>query len=167
MSDIEQIVKDLAAIAAVKKLVADAEKTAKSALQDQLQRGTVYAFVDGNELGCANVPKPSQPKPVVQVVDEALAFGWMVDEFGEGSVETVVRLTEQGRKSLELAVLSEHAKAGSPSEFSHEGVTVTVPEPRPATPRFTPAKNVVELVQRMVQRGDLSIAGLLEIEARP
>lgn len=167
MSDIEQIVKDLAAIAAVKKLVADAEKTAKSALQDQLQRGTVYAFVDGQELGCANVPKPSQPRPVVQVVDESLAFCWMVEEFGEGSVETVVRLTEQGRKSLELAVLSEHAKAGSPSEFSHEGVTVTVPDLRPSTPRFTPAKNVVELVQAMVRRGDLSIAGLLEIEARP
>lgn len=167
MSDIEQIVKDLAAIAAVKKLVADAEKTAKSALQEQLQRGTVYAFVDGHELGCANVPKPSQPRPVVQVVDESLAFCWMVEEFGEGSVETVVRLTEQGRKSLELAVLSEHAKAGSPSEFTHEGVTVTVPDPRPSTPRFTPAKNVVELVQAMVRRGDLSIAGLLEIEARP
>lgn len=157
MSDVEQIVKDLAAITAVKKILADAEKERKAALQEQLQRGTVYAFTGEQELGYASVPKPSQPKPVVSVEDESQMLAWMVDEFGDSAVETVVRLTEQGRKSLEACAL----KGDIP------GVAVTVPEPRPATPRFVPAKDVVELVRGMVQRGELSFTTLLEIGERP
>jgi len=159
MSDVEQLVRDLAAIAAVEKLLAEAKKSTKAALQEQLQRGTVYAYSGDDELGYASVPKPSQPKPVIEIVDEAEAFAWMVDEFGEGSVETKVQLTEQGRKSLEA-----YAGAGG---VEVPGVQVTVPEPRPATPRFVPAKNVVELVQGMVQRGEFSFASLLEIGERP
>lgn len=158
MSDVEQIVRDLAAIAAAKKLLADAEKSAKDALQAQLQRGTVYAFTgDEQELGYASVPKPSQPKPQVTIVDEAQAFAWMVEEFGDDVIETKVQLTEQGCKSLDARIL----KGPIP------GVEVTTPEPRPATPRFTPAKNVVELVQGMAARGELSFASLLEIGERP
>lgn len=153
MSDVEQIVKDLAAITAMEKLLADAKRTAKDALQAQLSRGTVYAFTGDQELGYASIPKPSQPKPVIQIVDEAEAFAWMVDEFGEDVIETRVQLTEQGRKSFESAALN----------GSVPGVEVTVPEPRPATPRFVPAKNVVELVRGMAERGELSFTTLLEI----
>lgn len=158
MSDVEQIVKDLAAITAAKKILADAEKERKAALQEQLSRGTVYAFTGDQELGYASVPKPSQPKAVVEIVDESEALAWMVEEFGDGAVETVVRLTEQGRKSLEMCALTNGPVPG---------VTVTVPEPRPATPRFVPAKNVVELVQGMAQRGEFSFTSLLEIGERP
>ncbi|MGX7727564.1 hypothetical protein [Rhodococcus sp. 5G237] len=153
MSDVEQIVRDLAAITAMEKLLADAKRTAKDALQSQLSRGTVYAFTGDQELGYASIPKPSQPKPQIQIVDEAETFAWMVDEFGEDVIETRVQLTEQGRKSLEARL----QKGPVP------GVTVVTPEPRPATPRFVPAKNVVELVRGMAERGELSFTTLLEI----
>lgn len=168
MSDVEQIVLDLAQIAAAKKLLADVEKDRKDALQAELSRGTVYAYTgDKQELGYASVPKPTQPKPVIEIADEARAFGWVCDTFGEDSVETVVRLTEQGRKSLDAAVLLAHETAGKPAEFEFEGVSVRVPEARPSTPRFTPAKNVVELVQQMARAGELSFSALLEIGERP
>lgn len=153
MSDVEQIVRDLAAIAAVEKILNAAKKDRKDALQAQLSRGTVYAYAGEDELGYASVPKPVQPKAVVTVVDEAQMLAWMVEEFGDSAIETVVRLTEQGRKSLEACALNGPVP----------GVTVTVSEPRPSSPRFVPAKNVVELVQGMAQRGELSIDTLLEI----
>lgn len=153
MSDVEQIVKNLATITAVEKILTDAKKAAKDALQAQLSRGTVYAYSGDDELGYASVPKPSQPKPQVVVEDEAQMLAWMVDEFGDGIIETRVQLTEQGRKSLELRAVKE----------TIPGVAVTIPEPRPASPRFTPSKNVVALVQGMVQRGELSVTHLLEI----
>ena len=153
MSDVEQIVKDLAAITAVEKILTDAKKAKKDALQAQLPRGTVYAYTGDNELGYASVPKPSQPKPIIVVEDEAQMLAWMAAEFGDDIIETRVQLTEQGRKSLELRAVKEPVP----------GVTVTTPKPGKVTPKFVPAKNVVALVQGMVQRGELSVTHLLEI----
>ena len=168
MSDVEQIVQDLAVLSALKKIIAEAETAAKTDLQKHLARGTVYAYAgdtptDDEQLGYATVPKPSQPKPVVDIEDEARVLPWAVDDFGD-EVATF-RLTEQGRKSVIARVLKLHEQAGSPAEFEFEGVVVRVPEVRPSAPRFTPSKNVVELVEGMVRAGRLSIADVLELEA--
>lgn len=159
----EEIVQDLAMIAAVKKIVADAETSLKEELQSELRRGTVYAYDDnGEQLGFASVPKPSQPKPQVEIADEARVLPWAVEMFGESAM--TFRLTEQGRKSVIAYALGEHEAAGEPTKFDQvEGVTVTVPDAKPATPRFTPDKKVVTLVQGMVQRGKLSLASVLEL----
>ncbi|MFC9768359.1 hypothetical protein [Rhodococcus jostii] len=76
-----------------------------------------------------------------------------------------VRLTEQGRASVIAYALDRHAADGKPAVFAGvDGVIVRVPQPRLATPRFTPAKNIVELVRDMVTRGTLSFADLIAIE---
>lgn len=102
-------------------------------------------------LGYLSVPKPSQPAP--RIVDETLAMSWLLEQFGEaGMVE--MRLTEQGRKTI-----VEAAKRG-------DVPGVETPEPVPASPRWTPAKNVVELVQAMARRGDFALDEIVrEIEA--
>ncbi|MGF7125049.1 hypothetical protein [Rhodococcus sp. BE178] len=163
---IESIVTDLAAIAAVKKIVADAEAAKKVELQAELTRGTVYAYADDDksvQLGYASVPKPTQPKPTVEIEDEARVLPWALDMFGESVAS--FQLTEQGRKSVIEYALADHMHAGAPAEYDGvEGVRVRVPEARPSTPRFTPEKNVVELVQGMVRSGRLSLSTILELD---
>ncbi len=132
-----------------------------------MSRGTVYAFAGEQELGYASVPKPSKQKPSIDVVNEAELFAWMVDQFGDEVIETKVRLTEQGLRSLFSHVESAIALAEPFEPTLPPGVEVTTPEPRPATPRFVPAKNVVELVRGMAQRGEFSFTSLLEIKERP
>ncbi|MDV2477228.1 hypothetical protein F8M49_21150 [Rhodococcus zopfii] len=128
MSDIETTVRNLAAIAAAKKLLAEAEAREKSALAGQIARGTAYAYTaSGEELGYATVPKPTQPKPVVTITDEAQVFPWLVDAFGPEVIEQRVMLTEQGRASLEAFMLEEHKAAGSEGYFDLPGVSVSVP----------------------------------------
>jgi hypothetical protein len=166
VNDISTTVRNLAAIAAAKKLLADAEAREKAALSSLVIRGTNYAYTaDRQELGYATVPKPSRGKPHVVVTDEAQMLAWMVDEFGEDIVETKVQLTEQGRKSLEEFALAEHEESGSPDYFDLPGVSVTVPPAKTPVPRFTPAKNVVELVQGMVRSGELSLTEVLALES--
>lgn len=113
MSDIETTVRNLAAIAAAKKLLAEAEAREKAALAGQITRGTAYAYTAaGVELGYATVPKPTQPKPVVTITDEAQVFPWLVETFGPDVIEERVVLTEQGRASLDAYVLEAHKAAG-------------------------------------------------------
>ncbi|MDF3309791.1 hypothetical protein P3H15_32755 [Rhodococcus sp. T2V] len=159
----EEIVQDLAMVAAVKTIAGTAETELKKELQEELRRGTVYAYDDeGTQLGVATVPKPSQPKPAVAIDDEARVLPWAVEMFGESAM--TYRLTEQGRKSVIEYALAEHKAAGEPEKFDKvEGITVTVPAAKAATPRFTPDKKVVELVQGMVKRGKLSLASVLEL----
>lgn len=165
MSEIDAVVRDLAAIAAAEKLLAEAKANAKARLSEHLARGTVYAYTaDRQELGYATVPKPSKPKPNIVVTDEAQVFPWLIDQFGPEVIETTVRLTEQGRKSLEAYVLAAHEGAGSEDYFDLPGVSVTVPPVKDPVPRFTPAKNVVELVQGMVRSGELSLTEVLALE---
>ncbi|EOM77663.1 hypothetical protein DW322_08690 [Rhodococcus rhodnii] len=157
---IEQIVKELAAITAAEKLVAAAKTAKKDELQAQLTRGTAYAYaaVGGEqvELGYATVPKPSVPKPRVEIVDEARVLPWAVDAFGDSVLTT--RLSEQGRKSVIEAALIAHETGDE-----LDGVAVSVPAATVPTPRFTPAKNVVELVQGMVARGEISLGDVLAL----
>jgi len=157
MNALEHVVTDLALITATEQKLAAVKAERKAALAAELSRGTVYAY-DGlgtdedNQLGYATVPKPTQPKPVVSIDDESVVIPWAVEEFGDGVITT--RLTEQGRTSI-----MEAAKAGT----QIPGVTVTVPEKRPGTPRFVPSKRVAELVQGMVDRGVLDVRTVLEL----
>ncbi|MGX6513287.1 hypothetical protein [Rhodococcus sp. SJ-2] len=165
MTDIETTVRNLAAIAAAKKLLAEAEAREKAALKTELKRATVYAFTaSGEELGRATVSKPRQAKPSIVITDEAQMFPWLVEEFGPEVIEQRVVLTDQGRKSFEAYVLEAHKSAGSEPYFDLPGVSVTVPEPGTPVASFTPAKNVVELVQGMAARGELSLSSILALE---
>ncbi|WP_432679396.1 hypothetical protein ACRAJ3_11585 [Rhodococcus pyridinivorans] len=165
MSEISSAVRNLAAIAAAKQLLAKAEAAAKAELSAELKRGTVYAHTaGGEELGYATVPKPSKPKPSIVITDEAQAYALAVDLFGEDVVEQRIELTEQGRKSFEAYVLEAHEQAGSEGYFDLPGVAVSVPPAKVPTPRFTPAKNVVELVRGMAQRGELNLSEVLALE---
>lgn len=158
---LDQTVKNLAAIAAAKKIIADAEKSEKANLARELVRGTAYAVdSQGVSLGYAVVPKQSAPKPNVSIDDEAVVLPWVLDLFGDSAMS--MRLTEQGRKSAIEYALDMH-KNGE----DVDGITVTNTTPTPPTPRFTAEKNVVELVAAMVQRGELSLATLLEIDGSP
>ncbi|NCL73726.1 hypothetical protein [Rhodococcus sp. YH1] len=169
-TDLEAIVTKLALVAALKNKLADVEKTAKAELAANLTRGTVYAFdgiddTDTHQLGYASVPKPTQPKPVVEIDDEARVLPWAIDEFGDSAA--TYRLTEQGLASVKARALAAHKAAGSPERFEFDGVVVTVPAPRPSTPRFTASKNVDALVEDMVRTGRLNITDVLALPAPP
>lgn len=164
MTDIETTVRNLATIAAAKKLLAEAEAREKAALASQVTRGTNYAYTTaGEELGYATVPKPTQPKPNVTITDESQLFPWLVEEFGPEVIEQRVVLTEQGRKSFEAYMLEAHKAAGSETFFDMPGASVSVPPTRDPAPRFTPAKNVVELVRGMAARGELDLSEVLAL----
>ncbi|AOD23836.1 hypothetical protein IM25_21485 [Rhodococcus sp. p52] len=165
MSEISSAVRNLAAIAAAKQLLAKAEAAAKAELSAELKRGTVYAHTAaGEELGYATVPKPSKPKPSIEVVNEAELFAWMVDQFGDEVIETKVQLTEQGLRLLWTHVESAVALAEPFDATLPPGVEVSIPPAKVPTPRFTPAKNVVELVQGMYFRGELNLSDVLALE---
>lgn len=164
MTGIETTVRNLAAIAAAKKLLADAEAREKAALKKELKRATVYAFTaSGDELGRATVSKPRQSKPSVVITDEAQMFPWLVEEFGPEVIEERMVLTDQGRKSFEAYMLEAHKAAGSETFFDMPGASVSVPPTRDPAPRFTPAKNVVELVRGMAARGELDLSEVLAL----
>lgn len=164
MNDIATTVRNLAAIAAAEKLLAAAKAREKAALASQVTRGTNYAYTAaGEELGYATVPKPTQPKPSIVITDEAQMFPWLVETFGSEVIEERVVLTDQGRKSFEAYVLEAHKAAGSEDYFDLPGVSVTVPPARDPAPRFTPAKNVVELVRGMAARGELDLSEVLAL----
>ncbi|KHJ74677.1 hypothetical protein [Rhodococcus sp. Chr-9] len=165
MSEISSAVRNLAAIAAVKQLLAKAEAAAKAELSAELKRGTVYAHTAaGEELGYATVPKPSKPKLNIEIFNEAELFAWMVDQFGDEVIETKVQLTEQGWQSLRTHVECAVALAEPFDATLPPGVEVSIPPAKTPTPRFTPAKNVVELVQGMYFRGELELDAFLAIE---
>lgn len=164
MNDIDATVRTLAAIAAAEKMLANAKSAAKAELSAALKRGTVYAHTStGEELGYATVPKPSKPKPKVLVTEESEAFAWMVEEFGPDMVETRTQLTERGWRSLERYVESMVALADPFDPTLPPGVAVIVPPAKDPVPRFTPAKNVVELVQEMARTGQLSWTDVLTL----
>lgn len=165
MSDIETTVRNLAAIAAAKKLLAEAESREKDALKAQLKRGNAYAYTSsGEELGRADVKRPTKRKPIITITDEAQVFVWMTEEFGPECIEQRVQLTEQGRKSFEAYVLEAHSMHDEEPYFDLPGVSVTVPEPGAQVVSFTPAKNVVELVRGMAAAGELNLGDVLAIE---
>ena len=151
----ELAVRDLAVIAACEQILA--KRKAELKAEFGTVRTTVYAnSIPGDpmspELGRLTVPKPRQQAPVI--VDENQAVAFAVEHFGEGSM--CVRLSEQGRADVLAA-----AKKG------REVPGVEIPEPRPSSPSFTPAKNVLELVKEMVAAGHLSSADLpIALEAK-
>lgn len=143
--DYQRVAQRLAVIAAAKLVLADLERDAKMEAAT-LRRGTVVALDDHDvELGKLTVPKPTVPAP--QIVDEAAAAGWAIDQFGETSVR--MGLSEIGRRD----VLAAFAKGV-------EVPGVVQLESRPATPRFTPSRDVVDLVRGMVARGVLAVEDL-------
>jgi hypothetical protein len=164
MNDLNITVRNLAAIAAAKKLLDEAEAREKSALKSQLKKGSAYAYTAADEeLGYANV-KRLNPKPIITITDESQVFAWMVEKFGSECIEQRVELTEQGRKSFEAYVLEAHKAAGSEDYFDLPGVSVSVPPPGAPIASFTPAKNIVELVRGMAQRGELNLSEVLALE---
>lgn len=146
--DFESRVRDLAVCAAMKQVIERRERELKADIAT-LRRGTIYAYDGDHELGYVSVPKPSQPSPRIE--DEAAAVGWAVEQFGEGAM--CVRLSDTGRRDV-----IEAAKKGT------EVPGVEIPEPRPATPRFTPAKDVRERIAVMVAEGRLTAADLPALE---
>ena len=91
------------------------------------------------------MPATTTPKPVI--VDEAAAVGWAIGEFGEYAVH--MRLSDIGKTDVLAAYARGVAVPG-----------VEQPLDRPGTPRFTPSRDVVALVQGMVSRGVLTAADL-------
>lgn len=158
----------LSVIAAVRAKLDRAEADAKAALKAHLPRGTVYVYDgagedDGHTLGVATVPKPSTPKPTVAVDDEARVLPWALDLFGDSAA--TYRLTDQGLTSVRAYALEVWEQAGKPARLEVDGLIVTCGSPRPATPRFTPAKQVEDRVEAMVRDGRLSLTDLLALPA--
>lgn len=143
--DYQAVAQRLAVIAALKQVLADFEHEAKLEAAT-LRRGTVVALDDHDmELGKLTVPKPTVPQP--RIVDEAAAAGWAIGEFGESAVR--MGLSDTGRRDVLAAFLKGIEVPG-----------VYQPDTVPATPRFTPARDVVDLVQGMLARGVLTVADL-------
>ena len=95
---ITEITRDLAAIIAAKKIVAEAEEAAKAELREALPRGTAYAVDDnGDPLGTATVPKPSTPSPTAAIEDEARVLPWATELFGDGIATLLVETKEEQR----------------------------------------------------------------------
>lgn len=151
----QQVVRDLAVVTACEQLLAKRKAELKAqfgAVRTTVYANTVPGDVLSDELGRVTVPKPRQPSPTI--VDESQAIAWAVEKFGEGSV--TVRLSDQGRADVIAA-----AKKGA------DVPGVEIPNPRPSSPAFTPAKNVVELVHQMFAAGSLTAADLpISLEAK-
>ena len=119
-------------------------------------RGTDYIVDDeGREIGSLQVAK-GRKTTSVEIVDEAAALEWAVDNFGE----SVIGLSAAGRSSV-----IEAAKRGTPVP----GVTVEPTEGAP-TVRWVPHKPDHEdggadaLVESMLARGVLTLDDALAIE---
>lgn len=149
MTDMEQVVKDLAVCAAIKQIVDDRIKALKTSAAE-MRRGTVYAYAGDDELGYISVPKPSVKSPVI--VDEDRAVAWAVETFGESAM--TVRLSDTGKRDV-----IEAFKKGA------EVPGVVQPESTPPSPRFKPAENIVELVRGMAERGELDASLVPMVEA--
>ena len=136
MTDLSQIVRDLAVITAVRQILDAREKEVKAAARDGLHRGSIAATDgEGAELG----------------------LPWVLDNFpGADGTLAEMRwvLTEQGRASVLAAAKSGTVVPG-----------VSVPDPVPATPSWRPAKDVAALVRGMVARGEVALNAVLEVES--
>lgn len=152
MTTVDDAVQNLAYVAAAKKLLADFEDRNKQVLIAANKRRTEHAADGDTELAQVVVKDTGQ---VSVSIDEAETLPWAVAEFGDTAIETVTRLTLQGRASVLKA-----AKDGTPIP----GVTVT-PAQRRLTVAVTPAKNIVTLVQDMASRGVLDLRDVLQIGA--
>ena len=153
MSDLtpQEAVRNLAALTALEQVIATRKAEIKASFGSA--RTTVYATVDPDdptsaELGRFTVPKPTQPSP--RVVDEDQAVAYAVEHFGESAMDTRPRLSETGRKDVLAA-----AKRGT------DVPGVETPPVRPGSPTFTPAKDVVALVEGMVRDGRLVVSSVL------
>lgn len=141
MTDYQATVRELAVITAMEQVLAG-RKAALKADAATLRRGTIVALDDlDQELGKLVVPKPTTPKPVI--TDEAAAAGWAIDQFGETAVR--MGLSDTGRSDVLAAYARGVAVPG-----------VEQPLDRPGTPRFTPSRDVLELVRGMFARGALT-----------
>lgn len=167
MTDRQELLRTIAAGTAVKQIADEAITAAKQKLQEELPRGTEYLYDSSDpdtrrELGYATVPKPSQPKPTVALTDEEV-LPWLLAE-NEDAVEMRYVIKDWARKDVIAAALKAH-EDGAPQM---PGVEVTVPAARPASARFTPAKDLVPLIRELLLRGELDLADVLALEpARP
>ncbi len=156
MTDLSQIVRDLAVITAVRQILDAREKEVKAAARDGLHRGSIAATDgEGAELGLLVVGKPRQPAPRIDDLDQVIP--WVLDNFpGADGTLAEMRwvLTEQGRASVLAAAKSGTVVPG-----------VSVPDPVPATPSWRPAKDVAALVRGMVARGEVALHAVLEVES--
>ena len=137
--------------------IRDQQKADKDTYQtEKVGRGTDYILDDtGREIGSLQVAK-GRKTVSVDIVDEAAALEWAVDNFGD----SVIGLSAAGRKSV-----IEAAKKGTPIP----GVTVEPTEGAPSV-RWVPHKPEHEdggadaLIESMLSRGVLSLDDALAIE---
>ncbi len=133
------------------------QSTDKAAYQtEKVGRGTDYIVDDeGREIGSLQVAK-GRKTTSVDIVDEAAALEWAVDNFGD----SVIGLSAAGRASV-----IEAAKKGTPVP----GVDVVEKTGAPSV-RWVPHKPDHEdggadaLVESMLARGVLSLDDALAIE---
>lgn len=153
--DVETATQHLAYLAALKKLLGDEEARCKAVLVDAGKRRTEYPIDDeGSDLAAVTVKDIGSASVSIDSVEEVMP--WAMDEFGPDVIETVTRLSEQGRASVIAA-----AKAGA----QIPGVTVT-PAVRKLSVSVTAKPGLVQMVQGMASRGALVWSDLLAVEAK-
>lgn len=166
MTEVEAAVQRLAAYAAAKKILTAAEAADKDYLLAQKRRRTEYAIDDnGDEIATVSVKwLNADAQDSVRIDDESVVLPWLLEQFGDKTVETVTRVTEQGRASAVDFALREFQKSGE----LLPGMTVVPAAEKKLSVSVTPVKDIVDRVQGMVNRGVLSVADVLALEpAKP
>ncbi|WP_341266939.1 hypothetical protein [Gordonia malaquae] len=130
----------------------------KQELGSAIGRGSMTAFAtpgDPNSevLGVLSMSKPRQGAP--RIVDEQDAVVWVLNAYADDPSLVEVRLTEQGRKTVIAA-----AKTGRDIPGAE------IPPPGKPTVSFRQTAEAEAEIVAMWERGDLSIADVLEIEAQ-
>lgn len=153
----------IAVAAEYKKRATDVETTEKAAFLKSNPAGTRLIVVDdeGTTLGAVAIAKGSKGS-ATYTIDEELALPWALHEFGEGVVETITRLTSQGRLSVIQAAKDAHAKG----EELPPGVTRGEPTAGNPSVSWTSNKEVDAgaLIASMAQRGVLPLGEILAVE---
>lgn len=153
-TDMEQVVRELAVIAAARQVLAERETELKA--QVSIPKGTVWASVDGSNdddklLG--NVQAKRRARPAPRIVHEDQTVAWAVGQFGESAMD--VRLSETGRRDVVAAVKKGQVVPGVEWPDAPAGTSIA----------FTPSKNVLALVRGMASAGELpTLAPLFTME---
>lgn len=163
MSDIEEATQNLAYIAAMKKILADAEAVERQKLLASGKRRTEHPVDDlGSELATVAVKySDSNPKPMVSILDPAAVLPWAVEEFGESAMDANPRLSEQGKTSVIEYARRVYLETGG----QVPGVATSEAPDLKLIVSVTPKKNVIDLVKGMASRNAVSFADFLALES--
>jgi hypothetical protein len=155
----------IAVAAEYKKLADRVERQEKAAFLAGNPPGTRQMVVDdeGTVIGAVAVRKPPAAGARYVIADEDLAMAWAAHEFGSSVIETLTRLTQQGRTSVLEAAKSAFARG----EDLPQGV-VRIPGPVSSpSVAWTPEKGVDAgaLISAMARRGAIDAGSILAVEA--